>query len=63
MLRVFTAMKVNGMKLNLHVYGEVMFAYIRQDQWRYAFMLFDHLFQQQTTEKQEKRMLENFPML
>ena len=63
MLRVFTKMKVNGMKPNLHVNGEAMFAYIRQDQWRYALMLFDHLFQQQTSEMQEKRMLENFPML
>ncbi|CAH0492422.1 unnamed protein product [Peronospora farinosa] len=63
MLRVFTKMKVNGMNPNLHVYGEAIFAYIRQDQWRFALMLFDHLFQQQTSEMQEKRILENFPML
>ncbi|GMF31453.1 unnamed protein product [Phytophthora lilii] len=63
MLRVFTAMKVKGMEPNLHVYGEALYAYIRQDQWRHALMLFDHLFQQQTQEMQEKRVLENFPML
>ncbi|ETL44926.1 hypothetical protein L916_04877 [Phytophthora nicotianae] len=63
MLRVFTSMKVKGMKPNLYVYGEAMVAYIRQDQWRHALMLFDHLFQQQTPEMQEKRVLENFPML
>ncbi|KAE9355789.1 hypothetical protein PF008_g3891 [Phytophthora fragariae] len=63
MLRVFTAMKVKGMEPNLHVYGEALFAYIRQDQWRHALMLFDHLFQQQTPEMQEKRVLEKFPML
>ncbi|KAJ8526198.1 hypothetical protein ON010_g14981 [Phytophthora cinnamomi] len=63
MLRVFTTMKVKGMEPNLHVYGEALFAYIRQDQWRHALMLFDHLFQQQTPEMQEKRVLENFPML
>ncbi|KAF4037639.1 Pentatricopeptide repeat-containing protein 3 [Phytophthora infestans] len=63
MLRVFTAMKIKGMDPNLHVYGEAMLAYIRQDQWRHALMLFDHLFQQQTPEMQEKRVLENFPML
>lgn len=63
MLRVFTAMKVKGMEPNLHVYGEALFAYIRQGQWRHALMLFDHLFQQQTPEMQEKRVLENFPTL
>ncbi|EEY61820.1 uncharacterized protein PITG_13765 [Phytophthora infestans T30-4] len=63
MLRVFTSMKIKGMDPNLHVYGEAMLAYIRQDQWRHALMLFDHLFQQQTPEMQEKRVLENFPML
>ena len=63
MLRIFTNMKVKGMEPNLHVYGEALFAYIRQDQWRHALMLFDHLFQQQTSEMQEKRKLETFPML
>ncbi|GMF25438.1 unnamed protein product [Phytophthora fragariaefolia] len=63
MLRVFTAMKIKGMEPNLHVYGEALFAYIRQGQWRHALMLFDHLFQQQTSEMQERRVLENFPML
>ncbi|KAL4158414.1 hypothetical protein PRNP1_004190 [Phytophthora ramorum] len=63
MLRVFTSMKVKGMEPNLYVYGEALFAYIRQDQWRHALMLFDHLFQQQTPEMQEKRVLETFPML
>ncbi|KAF1792364.1 Tetratricopeptide-like helical domain [Phytophthora cactorum] len=63
MLGVFTSMKVKGMEPNLYVYGEAMVAYIRQDQWRHALMLFDHLFQQQTPEMQEKRVLENFPML
>ncbi|OWZ20953.1 putative mitochondrial protein [Phytophthora megakarya] len=63
MLRVFTTMKVKGMEPNLHVYGEALFAYINQDQWRHALMLFDHLFQQQTPEMQEKRVLENFPMI
>ena len=63
MLRIFTNMEVKGMEPNLHVYGEALFAYIRQDQWRHALMLFDHLFQQQTSEMQEKRKLETFPML
>lgn len=63
MLRVFTSMKVKGMEPNLHVYGEAMFAYIHLNQWRHALMLFDHLFQQQTHQMQEKRMLENFAML
>ncbi|KAG7386679.1 hypothetical protein PHYPSEUDO_015359 [Phytophthora pseudosyringae] len=63
MLRAFTSMKVKGMEPNLHVYGEALIAYIRQDQWRHSLMLFDHLFQQQTPEMQEKRVLENFPTL
>jgi pentatricopeptide repeat protein len=63
MLRVFTAMKVKGMEPNLYVYGEALFAYIRQDRWRHALMLFDHIFQQQTPEMQEQRALETFPML
>ncbi|TDH67157.1 hypothetical protein CCR75_009714 [Bremia lactucae] len=63
MLRIFTSMKVKGMEPNLHVYGEAMFAYIRQDQWRHALMLFDHLFQQQTPEMQENRRLDSFPMI
>ncbi|KAL3667094.1 hypothetical protein V7S43_008036 [Phytophthora oleae] len=63
MLRVFTSMKVKGMEPNLHVYGAAMFAYIARDQWRHALMLFDHLFQQQTPEMQEERVLENFPTL
>eukprot|EP00644_Phytophthora_capsici_P009678 jgi/Phyca11/118100/e_gw1.35.194.1 len=63
MLRVFTSMKVKGMEPNLHVYGAAMFAYIARDQWRHALMLFDHLFQQQTPEMQEQRVLENFPTL
>ncbi|KAG2514681.1 hypothetical protein JM18_007931 [Phytophthora kernoviae] len=63
MLRVFTTMKVKGMEPNLWVYGEALFAYIRQGQWRHTLMLFDHLFQHQTSEMQEKRTLENFSML
>ncbi|KAL7686077.1 putative tetratricopeptide-like helical domain superfamily [Plasmopara halstedii] len=63
MLRVFTSMKVQGLEPNLHVYGEAMFSYIRQTKWRHALMLFDHIFQHQTLQMKEKRMLENFPML
>lgn len=43
MLRTFTRMKVQGLAPNIHVYGEAMHAYIRQDQWRHALMLFDHM--------------------
>lgn len=43
MLRTFTRMKVQGLEPNVHVYGEAMLAYIRQDQWRHALLLFDHM--------------------
>lgn len=43
MLRTFTRMKVQGLAPNIHVYGEAMHAYIRQNQWRHALLLFDHM--------------------
>lgn len=43
MLQVFTSMKVRGLRPTLYVYGEAMYAYIRQANWRHALLLFDHI--------------------
>lgn len=46
MLQVFTNMKVRGLRPNLYVYGEAMYAYIHLGQWRHALLLFDHVRQE-----------------
>ncbi|TYZ60326.1 hypothetical protein PybrP1_010819, partial [[Pythium] brassicae (nom. inval.)] len=46
MLQVFTGMKVRGLRPNLYVYGEAMYAYIRQSNWRHALLLFEHIHQE-----------------
>lgn len=59
MLQVFTNMKIRGLRPNLYVYGEAMYAYIHLDQWRHALLLFDHVRQ----EGFEPRKLAEFAML
>uniref|UniRef100_K3WM39 Pentacotripeptide-repeat region of PRORP domain-containing protein n=1 Tax=Globisporangium ultimum (strain ATCC 200006 / CBS 805.95 / DAOM BR144) TaxID=431595 RepID=K3WM39_GLOUD len=59
MLQVFTNMKVRGLRPNLYVYGEAMYAYIHLGQWRHALLLFDHIRQ----EGFEHRKLAGFSMI